>query len=223
VFAPDRSTVRAGGLIALCAVVALLVAMAAPSRADAARVQCAGTFRVLHNDHVGRLALPRGNYRITTLASGMPSCPQASALFTRFLEDYDGVLPGGWRVGVASSTFLRAPGFGFHVARVGGKGGGGEVEEEGGGGRHPTGSRFCPATFRVLNNDRIGRLLLPRGPYWIVLLQRRGLNCPQASALFTRFLDDFNGILPPPWLLEAQTATFLRGAGGIGFRVKPAR
>jgi hypothetical protein len=44
---------RFGGLVAVCAVVALLVAMAAPSRADAARVQCAGTFRILHDDHVG--------------------------------------------------------------------------------------------------------------------------------------------------------------------------
>lgn len=46
--------------MAICAIVALLVAMVAPSQADAARVRCAGTFQVLHNDHVGRLALPRG-------------------------------------------------------------------------------------------------------------------------------------------------------------------
>jgi hypothetical protein len=195
----------------------------ATSRADAARVQCAGTFRVLHDDRIGRLALPRGSYRITILASGRPSCAQASALFTRFLEDYDGNLPGGWRVGVANSTFLRAPGVGFHVARVGGKGGGGggeEMEEAGGGGRH--GHLFCPGTFRVLGNDRIGQLRLAKGPYWIVLLQRRGLACPQASRLFTRFLQDFDGILPPPWILEPHTATFRRSASGPGFRVKPA-
>jgi hypothetical protein len=223
VFAPDRLSLRArraGGLVALCAVVALLVAMAAPSRADAARVQCAGTFRVLHDDHIGRLALPRGNYRITILASGMPSCAQASALFTRFLEDYDGVLPGSWRVGVANSTFVRAPGVGFHVARVGGGGGGEEEREAGGGGRH--GGLFCPSTFRVLGNDRIGQLRLAKGPYWIVLLQRRGLTCTQASTLFTRFLQDFNGVLPAPWILEPHTASFRRSATGAGFRVKPA-
>jgi hypothetical protein len=37
---------RLGWLIALCAIVALLVAMAAPSRADAARAQCAGASHV---------------------------------------------------------------------------------------------------------------------------------------------------------------------------------
>ena len=161
----DRKLPRAGralGLVTLCAIAALLVAMAAPSRADAARVRCADTFRVLHDDHVGRLSLPRGTYRITILASGRPECPQAAALFTRFLEDYDGILPGGWRVGAANSTFLRAPGVGFHVARVGGNGGGGEEEQEqGGGGRHPLNGSFCPAPFRVLHNDRIGALRLP--------------------------------------------------------------
>ena len=197
--------------------------MAAPSRADAARVRCAGTFRVLHNDHIGRLALPRGRYRITILASGRPSCAQASALFTRFLEDYDGRLPGGWRVSVANSTFLRARGVGFHVARAGGEGGGGSGGNEGGGGSHPRGGLFCAGTFRVLHNDRIGPLRLARGRYWIVLLQRRGLSCAQASRLFTRFLEDFRGNLPPPWILEAQTASFRRSASGTGFRVKPVR
>jgi hypothetical protein len=215
---------HAGGLLAACAAVALLVAMVAPGRADAARVRCAGTFRVLHNDHIGRLSLPRGNYRITILASGRPSCAQASALFTRFLEDYDGRLPGGWRVGVANKVFIRARGVGFHVARVrrGGEeeGGGGE-EERGGGGRH--GALFCPGTFRVLHNDRIGPLRLRKGRYWIVLLQRRGLSCPQASRLLTRFLDDVRGHLPPPWVIEPQTASFRRSASGPGFRVKPVR
>jgi hypothetical protein len=217
---------RALALALLALVAALLTAAAAPERADAARVQCAGTFRVLHNDQIGRLSLPKGNYRITILASGRPSCAQASALFTRFLEDWDGKLPGGWRVGVADRVFVRAPGVGFHVARVGQGGGGGtgegEEEESGGRGHHPAGGEFCPGTFRVLNNDRIGALRLQKGPYWIILLQRRGLSCKQASRLFTRFLDDFDGNLPPPWVLEPQTATFLRSGSGIGFRVKPA-
>lgn len=223
---PDGSThrpSRAGGLVAVCAVVALLVAMVAPSQADAERVRCAGTFQVLHNDHVGPLALPRGRYRITILSTGRPTCAHASILFTRFLEDWDGRLPGGWRVAARQQVFLRAPGVGFHVARLGGGGGTGGIEEEerGGHGRH--GGLFCPGTFRVLGNDRIGALRLRKGPYWIVLLQRRGLTCPQASRLFTRFLEDFRGNLPPPWVLEPHTASFRRGASGAGFRVKPAR
>jgi len=224
VFSLDLSRLgsrRALVVVAVCAIAALFVALAAPSRADAARTKCNGTFRVLHDDHVGRLSLPRGGYRITTLSSGRPECARASFLLTRFLEDYDGRLPGGWRVAAASSTFLRAPGVGFHVARVGRGGGGHEEEEEGGNGRH--GALFCPGTFRVLDNDRIGPLRLAKGPYWIIRLQRQGLGCAQASRLLTRFLLDFNGNLPIPWILEPQTASFRRSASGVGFRIKPAR
>lgn len=223
----SQSKARLGALVAVAALAALLVALAAPNRAEAQRVVCNGTFRVLHNDRVGNLQLPRGNYRITTLASGMPSCAQSSALFSRFLEDYDGRLPGGWRVAAAQSTFLRAPGYGFHVARIGaggtGGGTGGEEMEGGGGGTHPFGGNVCPGTFRVVHNDRIGGLRLPAGPYWIFLLQRQGLNCAQASRLFTTFLQDYSGVLPPPWLLEPHTASFRSGATGVGFRVKPVR
>ncbi|MEZ5078892.1 MAG: hypothetical protein R2725_15790 [Solirubrobacterales bacterium] len=225
--AATRSVARLRALVlALAALLAALaLATAAPDRAEAARVKCAGTFRVLHDDHVGRLSLPKGNYRLTILSSGRPSCAQAAALFTRFLEDWDGKLPGGWKVGVASKVFYRAPGVGFHVARIGRNSGGGEAEEEesGGRGHHPANGAFCPGTFRVLHNDRIGPLRLQKGPYWIILLQRRGLSCKQASRLFTRFLDDFDGNLPPPWVLEPQTASFFRSASGVGFRVKPVR
>jgi hypothetical protein len=217
-------SLRVVGIVAVCALAALLVSLATPSAAHAARVRCAGTFRVLHDDHVGRLSLPRGNYRITILASGRPHCIPASRLFTRFLEDFDGRLPGGWRVAARTSTFLRAPGVGFHVDRVGRNGGNGEggEPEPGGGGQHPLGGSFCPAPFRVLHNDRIGPLRIPRGDYWIVLLQRGGLNCGQATSAFVEFLERPDGHLPPPWLIEPQTASFLRGsAAGVGFRVKP--
>lgn len=223
VIAFDRMAARRLGLALLPAVI-FLALWSAPPRADATPAQCAGAFRVLHDDHIGRLALPRGNYRITLLDAERLSCGRASALFTRFLEDYDGKLPEGWRLAVASSTFFRGSGAGFRVARVGGDSGGGDggQEQAGGDGVHPAGSLLCPATFRVLHNDRIGVLRLPKGPYNVYLLQRRGLTCAKASAFFGRFLELFEGNLPAPWLLEPQTASFLRGAGGPGFRVKPA-
>lgn len=211
---------RRAAIAALCAIAAFVALAAAPHRAQAVPVQCSGTFRVLHNDHIGRLALPKGSYRITIVDAERLSCGKASALFTSFLEDFDGRLSGGWRVGVASSSFSQAPGVGFRVARVGGGTAG--PEQAGGDGVHPAGSLLCPAPFRVLHTDRIGPLRLPKGPYDVYLLQRRGLTCDKASAFFGRFLELFEGNLPAPWLLESQTASFLRGAGGPGFRVKPA-
>ena len=158
---PRMRSLRVAGIVALCALAALLVSLAAPSPAQAARVRCAGTFRVLHDDHVGRLELPRGSYRITILASGRPSCAQASALFTRFLEDFDGKLPGGWRVAAASSTFMRAPGVGFHVARGGtggGEGEGGETEQGEGAGTHSAAASAPPrsASCTTTGSGRCG-------------------------------------------------------------------
>jgi len=90
-----------------------------------------------------------------------------------------------------------------------------------GGGTHPTADR-CRGTFRVLNNDSIGKLRLRKGPYRITLVNR-GLSCRRASQLFTSFLQDFEGDLPRPWKLNVQTATFTRGGSrSPGFRVKPA-
>jgi hypothetical protein len=190
----------------------------APGTASAERVRCPGTFRVLHDDSIGRLSLPRGNYRITILASGRPTCAQAARLFTRFLDDFDGVLPRPWRVSVGNATFLRRPGVGFHVGRTR------PSEDEGGGGEEGGGRAnafFCPGTFRVLANDHVGALRIPRGRYSLVLLQIRGLTCAQASRLFTRFLDDVDGRLPAPWRVRPQTASFVRRTNGVGFRVEP--
>jgi hypothetical protein len=178
---------------------------------------CPGTFRVLHNDSIGTFAIPRGNYRITLLSVGRITCSQASSYFAAFLQDYDGILPSPWFLDTETGTFMRGSrNVGFRI-----KGWVGPVRPSGGGsGTHPTGNR-CPGTFRVLNNDRIGRLRLPRGPYRITLV-RRGISCQRASRLFTSFLQDFEGTLPRPWRLSVATATFTRGAGGAGFRVKPA-
>ena len=92
-FARTGTGLRATGLLALLSAAAMLLLAINAGEASAARVQCPGTFRVLHNDHVGRMSLPAGRYQITILSSGRPSCTAASKLFTRFLEDFDGKLP----------------------------------------------------------------------------------------------------------------------------------
>jgi hypothetical protein len=71
----------------------------------------------------------------------------------------------------------------------------------------------------VLNNDRIGRLRLPRGPYWVWV---KGVSCPRSTKLFAAFLQDVSGVLPRPWRVQARTGTFNRGRSGrVLFRVKP--
>jgi hypothetical protein len=203
--------------IAVVAVSLAALLPAAPPAAAQAPTVCPATFHVLHDDFVGNLALRAGHYQVTV--SGGLTCARSSRLFARFLQDYDGVLPGRWRVVVSTSSFVRGRGpVGFGVQRL-------RRQSGGGGGRHPAvGSRRCPGTFRVLHDDRIGRLMLPAGPYRITLLSRRGLSCRGASRRFTQFLDnDYAGVLPRPWRLNVQNALFRRGNSQVGFRVKPAR
>ena len=90
----------------------------------------------------------------------------------------------------------------------------------GGGGRHPAG---CPNTFRVVHNDRIGRLRLPAGQYRVTAFGN--VSCAQASTQFASFLaNDYTGVLPRPWRLRVTSGTFLRSRGSAnGVRVKPAR
>jgi hypothetical protein len=203
-----RRSLIATGLLSIAALLP-----AAPAAAQSPTV-CPATFHVLHDDRIGSLELPAGNYQVTV--RGGLSCAASSEWFTRFLEDFDGVLPRPWRLDAASASFSRGnSGIGFGVARVNTPSGGG------GGGRHPLSGRLCPGTFRVLNNDRIGALRLPKGPYAITVLSLDRPTCARASRLFANFLNDFTGMLPRPWSLDAQTATFRRGAASFGFRVKP--
>jgi hypothetical protein len=192
--------------------VAVLVP-AAPAAAQAPAV-CPATFEVLHDDTIGKLRLPAGPYEITT--RGGISCAAAAERFREFLEDFDGVLPRPWRLNVAAASFTRgSSAVGFSVARTQSPHGGG------GGGRHPATGTRCPGTFQVLHNDRIGQLRLKAGLYRITLLSTGKLTCSRAATLFARFLQDFDGVLPRPWALNVATGTFRRGAGHVGFRVKP--
>jgi hypothetical protein len=202
-------------------IAAALVSLAALLPATTASAQtgsiCPATFHVLHDDRIGNLELQAGNYQVTV--RGGLSCAASSQWFARFLQDWDGVLPRPWRLNVNAQSFSRGnSGVGFSVVRVANPNGGG------GGGRHPGYGALCPGTFRVLHNDRIGALRLPRGQYTITRLSAvGGPSCARASRLFTNFLDnDYSGILPGRWALDPQTGTFRRGAGSFGFRVKPA-
>jgi hypothetical protein len=80
--------------------------------------QCAGTFRVLHDDHIGALQLPAGRYRVTVRPSGRPSCSLASRDLARFLADPNGGLPQPWRVNAATGTFTGRTGVGFRIKPV---------------------------------------------------------------------------------------------------------
>ena len=175
---------------------------------------CPGYFSVLHNDYIGNLSIPRGRYHLILLSlTNSYSCSRASSDFARFLQDFDGVLPRPWYLDPATASFQRGSSHvGFRIKAYVTTGGSGN-------GRHPSGGQTrCPATFRVLNNDSIGKLKLRRGNYnvWV-----RGLSCPRSSTLFARFLQDTSGVLPRPWVLNVPTATFSRGK--VNFRVKPVQ
>ena len=180
---------------------------------------CPGTFRVLHNDHIGTFRIPKGTYAITLLSVGRITCRQSSRYLTQFLNDYDGILPAPWFIDTETGSFMRGGrNTGFRIKELAGP----PRPHGGGSGVYPNGRR-CPGTFDVLHNDSIGSLRLRKGPY-IVTLVNREIPCSRVSKLFQSFLDDFEGNLPRPWRVNVQTGTFTRGGSkSPGFRVKPAR
>jgi hypothetical protein len=204
-----RTLTRLAGLVAAAAVV---LVFAAPAQAQ--QLTCPGTFHVLHNDRIGPLQIPAGHYSLILIDRRRLTCAEAVDLFRQFLEDWDGRLPRPWRLDPETGTFRRGRtnvGFSFGAANTPSGGGGG--------GHHPTGFP-CPAYFTVLHNDHIGRFSIPAGRYRITLLAARRLSCARASQLFARFLQDFDGRLPRPWILDRRTGTFLRGSTHVGFRIK---
>ena len=77
---------------------------------------CPSPFRVLNDDQVGLLSLPAGRYRLTRLSALSPACAQLPSLFQTFLQDPDGILPGGWTVLPEDGTFVRGSlSYGFRV------------------------------------------------------------------------------------------------------------
>lgn len=172
---------------------------------------CPGTFSVLHNDAIGSISFPRGQYTIKLLRSGL-SCSGASTFFAQFLDAPKGV-PAPWTLtgSTGNGTFQdNMGGFAFSATRTGGG--------TGGGGRSST---SC-GTFRVLHNDNIGSLYLPKGTYEIVLPAGSTMTCSAATKQFTAFLNAAS--LPRPWVLDAQTGGFSRGPGSsTTFGVDPVK
>lgn len=195
------------------ALIAALSALALSAAAPAPAATCP-SFKVLHNDRIGPANLPAGNYEVTVDA-GL-SCQAASQLFARFLQDWDGNLPKPWRVvaeGSGKASFTRGSLPGFSVARSGGSGG-----------ANPSLGRLCSGTFTVNAGSDVGPLFFPKGKYYLYLPAKSGITCRRASVLFTKFLAAPNGILPSPWRVQTQTATFYKPENPTrsAFRIEPA-
>jgi hypothetical protein len=206
---------RLRALLASVAAIGTVALAAAP--AQAAPLACPGTFSVLHDDTIGFVTVPKGSYQLTTLDSSALSCASATAAFARFLQDFDGRLPSPWQLNALTGTFVRGNGpAAFEVAPVATP----VTPPAGGSSVHPTGDR-CAGTFRVLHDDRIGRLRLSAGRYRITLGQSERLGCAASSRALARFLADPAGRLPRAWRLAPATGTFSR-SGVVAFRIKPA-
>jgi hypothetical protein len=195
-------------------VLALAAALLALGGAGSASAAGCPSFKVLHNDRIGPAVLPAGNYTITVGPQSDLNCYAASQLFTRFLTDYDGSLPGGWSVvaqGSGKASFRKAGALGFSVAK-----GGKEEKEE------STLGALCPNTFTVNSNAPVEPLTFRKGAYLLYIPPLSAISCNRASVLFTRFLGA-GGTLPSPWKLTPRTATFYKPAHPqrSAFRVEP--
>ena len=174
---------------------------------------CPSYFRVVSNDSIGSFKIPRGTYRFTLIDPKKMTCAQATKLFREFLLDFDGRLPYPWKLNPIMGIFYNSlhGRIGFKVNKAYGPSPSPKPD--------PVFAR-CPATFQVLHNDRIGALALPRGPYYVYVIN--GLTCSQASSYFRQFLSRTDGRLPAPWRLNVAKAKFNTGAGGMAFRVERA-
>jgi hypothetical protein len=200
-------------VLALCA--GALAATPAAQAQTPAPATCPLTFNVLQSDRIGTYVIAPGAYQITVLNPGALGCTAASNWLQQFLESFSGTLPNGWSLDPASGNFYTTSGAGFSLTLVG--------PAQGGGGQYPASGVTCPTTFAVQHNDTIGAFGLSKGPYTMTLLAQGGMTCGQAATNFARFLQDYDGILPSPWIMDAATGTFSRGASTrVGFRVQPA-
>lgn len=211
---PVRTSRRRLATAFAAALVVALSALALGGAATASAAACP-SFKVLHDDRIGAVVLPAGSYEVTV--SGSLSCQASSKLFARFLSDWDGNLPKPWRAaaeGSGKATFTGgSQSFSVRLAGGGGGGGGGNTEL----------GRLCPGTFTVNAGSDVGPLYFAKGQYLLYIPARSGISCRRSSVLFTRFLAA-GGMLPDPWQVKTQTATFFKPAHPLrsAFRVEPA-
>lgn len=177
---------------------------------------CPGFFDVLHNDHIGRLGIPKDAYQLTLLNGNALSCAGAARLFSSFLRDFDGRLPRPWVLNTSTASFTRrgSP-TGFRIKPAVGR-----EPKPSSGNRYPAkGQRGeCPGTFRVLNRDRIAGLAFPAGPYLTFVYRGTGVSCREASQLFRTFLTGQN--VPRGYFIAPASGVFSKGKRPV-FRVKP--
>jgi hypothetical protein len=219
VMVPAGAFSRKATFVALVGVLAALtVAVALPRAQAAAPSPTCPTFRVLHNDRIGKVILPAGTYDVRIAKGAGLSCAKASDLFTRFLEDYDGVLPHQWRArqkGAGKAAFIRKGKRRFSVIHT--------SSGVGGGGQGGSLGSLCPGKFHVLHDDHIGPLFFNAGFYQLYIPRHSVISCQRATALFTKFLALPNGRLPHGWRLKSQRAIFFRAKSPAHkrFRVDP--
>lgn len=213
---PARTSRRRPASAFAAALVAALATLALGG-ASASAAGCPN-FKVLHDDRIGAVVLPAGIYEVT-VSAGL-SCPASSKLFARFLSDWDGNLPNRWAAkaeGTGKASFEQASMNGdgprFSVRRIG-TGGGGNTEI----------GKLCPGTFTVNAGTDVGPLYFAKGPYLLYTPARSAITCRRSSVLFTRFLAAPGGMLPDPWQVKTQTATFFKPAHPLrsAFRLEPA-
>ncbi len=203
---------RVFGRAALALGVVLAIGAAAP--AAQASTRCSSAFAVEHHDRVGSLLLPRGAYQVR--AAGGLSCARASSYFAAFLDDFDGILPQGWRYkvrGRGQGLFTqRGSTAAFAVTRQ---------SSRGGGGGRPVTTLTCRGSFSVLHDDAVGALPIAAGRYRPTRLGALSPSCGRIRRLFQTFLDDPDGILPGDWIVLPQDGTFVNGTVHYGFRIEP--
>lgn len=193
---------------------------ATTGQASADPLNCPSTFQLEHPDQIGKLKLVAGAYQIKVADPATLPCLQAAQDFAEFLQDYDGLLRRPWSVATGEAVFTRAidSNTAFAVRRVAFQPAPDNPPLPV---VNPT-SNACPGYFAVLNDDHVGPLSIPADQYRLTLLDPTQLTCAGAFKQFARFLQDVDGKLTRPWVVNNTTATFQHGKNSYGFRIKPA-